>query len=138
MQLCGTKCSMYLESYHYRSINYVISSQLTDPANAFTRSPQKSISGNKSPSRVSICQCFLVIHAKGWWVLIKKKKKTGSIWFLLWENIPYTIPVICYRSFSCNEVVHRCQLLPLCVWINILGRLWYISLHSLTLFLSVL
>lgn len=37
---------MYLESYHCRLINYVISSQLIDTANAFTRNPEKSISGN--------------------------------------------------------------------------------------------
>lgn len=71
IQLCGAKCSPYLGSYHHWSINYVISSQLIDPANAFTRNPEKSISGNKSHSRVSICQCFLVIHAKGWWAPIK-------------------------------------------------------------------
>lgn len=64
---------MYLGSYHHRSINYVISSQLIDTANAFTRNPEKSISGNESHGRVSICQCFLVIHAKAW-VLIKTKQ----------------------------------------------------------------
>lgn len=64
---------MYLGSYHHRSINYVISSQLIDTANAFTRNPEKSISGNESHGRVSICQCFLVIHAKAR-VLIKTKQ----------------------------------------------------------------
>lgn len=43
---CGTKCSVCLESYHYRLINYVISSELIDTVNAFTRNPEKSISGN--------------------------------------------------------------------------------------------
>lgn len=37
---------MYSESYHSWLINYVISSQLIDIANVFTRNPEKSISEN--------------------------------------------------------------------------------------------